>query len=218
MLNMDFAKTVVVETAAQEWSASPMPKVLRKPLAREDAERGHATSVVCYEPGASFYSHNHPGGEEILVLDGVFSDETGDFGEATYFRNPPGFVHAPFSRHGCLIFVKLHQFAEGDLTRVAIKTDQQKFLPEVDGIEKLPLHEFGSEQVSLIKVKSGTQVVIEDSRGVELFLLRGALRVAGVASDLRLFGWLRTPQKIVAHANQDTLLWLKTGHLGAVQD
>ena len=112
MLNMDFSKRVVVNTADEEWVASPRAGVWRKPLAREEAEQGHATSIVRYDAGASFSVHDHPLGEEILVLDGVFSDETGDYPAGTYLRNPEGFRHAPFSKEGCVILVKLHQFQE----------------------------------------------------------------------------------------------------------
>ena len=52
MLNMDFSQRVVIKTATQAWQPSPMPGVSRKPLAREDAERGHATSIVRYDPSA----------------------------------------------------------------------------------------------------------------------------------------------------------------------
>ena len=49
MLNMDFSKKVVVRTTEEEWVPSPAGGVLRKPMAREEAERGHATIVVRYE-------------------------------------------------------------------------------------------------------------------------------------------------------------------------
>ena len=112
MLNMNFNEQVVIKTHEQDWVASPKPGVWRKPLAREDAERGHATSVVKFDPGAAFSEHDHPLGEEILVLSGTFSDHTGDYPAGTYIRNPKGFVHAPFSKEGCILFVKLHQFSK----------------------------------------------------------------------------------------------------------
>ena len=62
-----------------------------------------------FAEGASFAAHDHPEGEEILVLDGVFSDERGDWPEGSYLLNPEGFQHAPFSVEGCLLFVKLRQ-------------------------------------------------------------------------------------------------------------
>ncbi len=107
MLNMNFAERVVIEAAAQDWQPSPAAGVWRKPLAREYREQGHATSIVRYEPGSRFNTHPHPKGEEILVLEGVFSDETGDYPAGNYLRNPPGSSHAPFSEQGCIIFVKL---------------------------------------------------------------------------------------------------------------
>lgn len=54
MLNLDFAKRVIIETAKQEWVDSPASGVRRKLLEREEAERGRATSIVEYKPGASF--------------------------------------------------------------------------------------------------------------------------------------------------------------------
>ena len=123
MLHMDFSQRVVIATHQSEWLASPMPGVWRKLLAREEAEGGHATSIVRYDPGSSFKRHEHPGGEEILVLDGTFSDQTGDYPAGTYFRNPEGFSHAPFSEPGCVLFVKLHQFQPGDDRHVVIDTN-----------------------------------------------------------------------------------------------
>ena len=114
MINMDFSQRVVINSNDQDWVASPMAGVWRKPLAREDVERGHATSIVRYEAGARFSEHDHPLGEEILVLEGTFSDQTGDYKAGTYFRNPEGFRHAPFSEEGCVILVKLHQFQHDD--------------------------------------------------------------------------------------------------------
>lgn len=34
--------------------------------------------------------HTHVGGEEYLVLEGVFSDENADYPTGTYVRNPMG--------------------------------------------------------------------------------------------------------------------------------
>ena len=124
MINMDFTKRVVIHANEQCWQESPLPGVWRKPLARENRESGHATSIVRYDAGAKFSRHNHPLGEEIFVLSGTFSDETGDFPAGSYFRNPKGFTHAPFSLHGCELLVKLHQFSELDNQRICVDTKQ----------------------------------------------------------------------------------------------
>ena len=97
MLNMDFSQRIVIDSAQAAWQPSPAAGIERKLLEREEAERGRATSIVRYAAGSRFNTHEHPLGEEIFVLDGVFSDETGDYPAGTYLRNPPGSAHAPFS-------------------------------------------------------------------------------------------------------------------------
>jgi anti-sigma factor ChrR (cupin superfamily) len=120
-LNGDLDARVVVDAKALPWTDSPSRTVRRRRLHRVGApESGQVTSIVRYEPGSTFPAHDHPDGEEILVLEGVFSDEHGDWPAGTYLLNPEGFRHAPFSREGCLLFVKLRQFPGRDRRHVAI--------------------------------------------------------------------------------------------------
>ena len=113
-LNTDLSRRVSVDTQAMDWTQSPGGHVLRKRVHLSGlAESGQVTSVVRYKAGARFPAHDHPGGEEILVLDGVFSDEHGNWPEGTYLLNPEGFRHGPFSEQGCTLFVKLRQFPAG---------------------------------------------------------------------------------------------------------
>ena len=106
MLNMDFSQRVIVPTREQEWQPSPAAGVERKPLAREEAERGHATSIVRYKPGSSFKRHEHPLGEEILVLSGEFCDEHGRYPEGTWMRSPHLSQHHPFVDQETVIWVR----------------------------------------------------------------------------------------------------------------
>ncbi len=170
MLNMDFSRRVVIRTRDLPWQPSPRPGVWRKPLAREEAERGHATSIVRYDPGASFQRHGHPLGEEILVLEGTFSDEHGDFGAGTYFRNAPGSGHAPFSKEGCTLLVKLHQFLPDDGAQVCVDTSAATWLADEAGIEAIPLHRFAGERVALMKWRAGAARTLPSSsrRGGDL--------------------------------------------------
>ena len=217
MLNMDFSRRVVINTRTAPWQPSPMAGVWRKPLAREDAESGHATSVVRYEPGARFASHPHPGGEEILVLEGTFSDQHGDFGPGSYLRNPPGSSHAPFSVEGCVLFVKLHQFAPGDTTTVRIDTTTAKWLPGQGGLQVMPLHDFEAEHVALVKWPAGERFVPHQHwGGEEIFVLSGEF----IDENGRYPAgtWLRSPHCRTHHpyVESETVIWVKVGHLGKV--
>lgn len=214
MLNMDFTQTVVIDTNTLTWTDSPAAGVMRKPLAREEAERGHATSVVRYDAGARFSHHNHPLGEEILVLAGTFSDETGHYPAGSYLRNPPGSGHAPFSEEGCTLLVKLHQFSERDLTPVRINTRTAPWLPGIGGLQVMPLHEFEHEHVALVKWPARER--FQPHRhfgGEEIFVLSGEFRdehgryPAGT--------WMRSPHMSQHHpfVDEETVIWVKTGHL-----
>jgi len=216
MLNMDMEKSVFIDTTELGWQASPREGVWRKPLAREDAERGHATSIVRFDPDSRFSEHGHPLGEEVLVLEGVFSDHTGDFKKGSYFRNPPGFAHAPFSLGGCTLFVKLHQFLPADKRRVCInyleEGDDQQWRDHGD-YQSLLLHEFESESVRLIRSSSIAASCTIDDDGVEILVVEGGIEQSGVSYGPG--AWLRRTQ---ANTNAislagDSLLWVKTGHL-----
>ncbi len=214
MLNMDLGKRVVIQTTQQEWVASPMPGVWRKPLAREDAERGHATSIVRYDPGARFSAHDHPLGEEILVLEGVFSDETGDYPAGTYFRNPEGFRHAPFSVEGCVLLVKLHQFQTDDTEHVVIDTHTAPFQPEAGNLQALTLHTHGSEQVAMVRWPAGEHFQAHSHfAGEEIYVLSGELK--DEHGSYPKGTWIRSPHlsKHNPFADEDTLIWVKVGHL-----
>lgn len=214
MLNMDFSRPVVVDTRDQEWQPSPRAGVWRKPLAREEAERGHATSIVRYDPGSHFHAHDHPLGEEILVLEGTFSDETGDYHSGTYFRNPEGFRHAPFSDEGCVILVKLHQFQSGDDAHVVIDTQTNPWRPGLGNLEVMPLHEFKGESTALVRWPAGEKFQPHQHfGGEEIYVISGEF--------IDEFGrypagtWLRSPHRSehFPYVEEDTVIWVKVGHL-----
>ena len=121
MLNMNFDEVAIVAAGTQPWVHSPADGVARVKLEREAEESGHVTSFVRFDAGASFPLHDHPQGEEIYVMQGIFSDENGDYPAGTYLRNPPGSRHTSFSREGCTIFVKLNQFSDGDRATVELQ-------------------------------------------------------------------------------------------------
>ena len=115
-LNADFSKRAAVHAAGIPWVPSPMAGVDRRMLDRIGEEVARATSIVRYAPGSHFSPHTHGGGEELLVLEGEFSDEFGGFPAGSYIRNPPTSRHTPRSGPGCVLLVKLWQFDLADRT------------------------------------------------------------------------------------------------------
>ena len=214
MLNMQFDKTVIVNTAEMEWEASPMAGVWRKPLAREAAEHGHTTSVARYDANSHFSSHPHPKGEEIFVLDGVFSDENGDYPAGTYIRNPPGSSHSPFSEQGCELLVKLDQFDPLDDISLRIDTNSTAWLPGENDVRVMPLHYYETEMVALYKWPAGARYdQHQHFGGEEVFVLSGTL--FDEYGEYPAGTWIRYPHNSehYPYVEEETVIWIKTGHL-----
>ncbi|MGO1118330.1 cupin domain-containing protein [Rhodovibrionaceae bacterium A322] len=94
---------VRVFTDQESWSPGLVPGLEVMPLF---SGAGEQVALVRWAPGTQFNPHIHPEGEEILVLEGTFEDEQGQYPKGTWLRNPPGSVHHPFSKEGCTILVK----------------------------------------------------------------------------------------------------------------
>ena len=191
-IRADLAVSAVVPASAHRWVASPEPGVERVMLDRIGDEVAVATSLVRYRPGSKFATHRHDRGEEFLVLDGVFADEHGRYPRGWYVRNPPGTAHAPFSDEGCLLFVKLRQFAARDDQPLAVDTDAFSTVVANGTTQGRLLHRFGGEVVELLAGGSGAAHVFAPAEAVrEVLVLTGVVDVA----DARLspLGWFRAP-------------------------
>lgn len=214
MFNMDFSKKVVININEQEWINSPAGGVNRIPLEREEAEFGHTTSIVEYKAGAFFDKHSHPMGEEIFVLEGIFSDENGDYKAGTYIRNPKGSSHTPFSKEGCRIFVKLNQMSPDDLNQVVIDTNNQNWVKGQGNLEVLPLHSFMHEGTALVKWPAN-ETFIQHTHfgGEEVFVLKGEF--IDEHGNYPAGTWIRSPH-LSSHlpfVKEETVILVKTGHL-----
>lgn len=218
-LNTDFSQRVVLHAADAVWVPSPMPGVSRRMLDRQGGELARATSLVRYAPGSRFSRHVHDGGEEILVLEGVFTDETGDHPAGTYLRNPPGSSHAPSSEPGCLLYVKLRHFAPDDTASVRIDTRTATWEPTASpDLWVLPLHQHGGVRTLLMRSAPNAWFDTHSHPGgEEILVLDGVLR-----DDLGCYPshtWIRSP-RWSRHAPHTTgegaLSFVKLGQLGPV--
>lgn len=212
-INADFAQIARLSTTELPWTASPSPGVERRMLDRVGAEVARATSLVRYAPDSRFPVHVHHGGEEFLVLAGTFEDDEGVYPAGTYVRNPPGTSHAPWTREGCELFVKLQQFDPADRERRVIDTLHATFVAgEVPGATYLPLHRFADELVSLERWAAGAASgPLPCPGGAEILVLSGRLEEpVGPAGT-----WIRLPPgaTLELRAAEATRFYWKRGHL-----
>jgi anti-sigma factor ChrR (cupin superfamily) len=211
---MDFLKNVVINTREQEQLPSSSNGVLRKFLEREEQESGRATSIVQYLPGSKFTKHTHKAGEEIFVLEGIFSDENGDYPAGTYIRNPPGSSHSPFSKNGCIIFVKLNHFQSGDDQRITVNTKKSNWSQGFGGLKVMPLHSFQTETTALVKWPKGEKFINHTHfGGEEILVLSGKFK--DEFGEYPKGTWLRN-KHLSQHrpwVDEETIILVKTGHL-----
>ncbi|MDX1422182.1 MAG: cupin domain-containing protein [Kiloniellales bacterium] len=216
-LNTDFTRRVVMHTAEMDWQASPSPTVWRKRLDLIDGEFSRVTSVVRYAPDSSFHTHGHPAGEEILVLEGVFSDEHGDYPAGSYLLNPKGFRHTPFSREGCVLFVKLCQYGGDGRDKIAVDTGAEPWMAgDRPGQEVLPLYSdiAWPETMCLERLAPGTALPRDVAPGgKEVFVLEG--RLEDEDGSYGPGSWLRLPpgEGHAPRSDEGCTYYVKRGHL-----
>lgn len=103
-MQADDSARVVIDTQQAPWLPGLVQGLNVKPLSEFAGEH---TALVHWAPGTVFTPHRHWGGEEIYVIEGVFQDEHGRYPPGTWMRSPHLSQHAPFSKEGCTIFVKV---------------------------------------------------------------------------------------------------------------
>jgi len=189
-------------------------------LDRVGGEVARATSIVRYAPGSRFSPHVHSGGEEFIVLEGVFQDEDGDFPAGSYIRNPPQSRHTPGSKPGCTIFVKLWQFDLADRTQVRVDTGKMPYVRTVQrpDVEIMPLFRDAREEVRLERWPPTTRISLPVPGGAEFFVLDGAFYEGDEAYEAQ--SWLRLPPGARLDALSGSWgcrVWVKTGHLSHPQ-
>lgn len=210
-INDDMEHPVLLNTTSFDWIASPAAGVDRRMLFRIGDEVARATSIVRYAPGSQFPRHVHSGGEEILVLEGTFQDEHGDYPAGSYFRNPPGTFHVPASVDGCTIFVRLWQFRKGDRTQIVRQPGEGEpadLRPGATSARVLFRDE--AEEVRIEEWQAAAMVIVPNPHGLEFLVMSGSLTVDGIVLGLQ--AWGRLPSGVALEAAvsaSGATLWLK---------
>lgn len=215
-LHANLSQRAVVHAGQQAWLASPMPGVERRMLHRVGAEVAQATTIVRYAPGSKFSAHTHTGGEEFLVLDGVFQDEYGDYPAGSYIRNPPQTAHTPGAALGCTIFVKLWQFDPRDRTRIIAQTNKLARVRDAHRpwVQVSPLYRDEREDVRLEQWEANHRVSLDLPKGGEFLVLEGRFNEGGESFAAQ--SWLRLPSGSRLEADtgaQGASVWVKLHHL-----
>jgi quercetin dioxygenase-like cupin family protein len=100
--------TQFVRSHQTEWRPLNEPGVsgvFVKALRFDEETRRAPTILLKFEAGATYPAHNHPGGEEVYVLEGDLKLGKDHLYAGDYLYTPPDGKHAVWSENGCVALV-----------------------------------------------------------------------------------------------------------------
>jgi anti-sigma factor ChrR (cupin superfamily) len=220
LINADFSQIATVQPQDYQWITSPGGEVERVMLDRIGEESARATSLVKYLPQTTFPKHQHPNGEEILVLSGVFTENSNThYPTGWYMRNPHNSSHVPSSEEGALIFVKLRQMSQTEIVPVRINTNDSTNWKELDGRFICPLFQAENEHTYLEKLESHKSLIYDIAKGIEILVMSGTLYLTQENQAQEQYdagSWIRIPPDTHVHFQAgatSATLYIKTDHL-----
>lgn len=107
--------TQLVRSHQTEWKPLSEPGVsgVYVKVLRFDQDTHRAPSILLkFEAGATYPAHNHPGGEEIFVIEGDIKLGKDHLQAGDYLYTPPNGKHAVWSENGCVVLVNVPQAVE----------------------------------------------------------------------------------------------------------
>lgn len=213
-INPDISKRVVIRQETLHWTDAPSPGIRHRMLERGASDASRTTAIVEFAPGSSLRSDCEYG-EEIVVLDGVISDESESYRKGDYLKNPPGSSHVYESASGCLLFVKSQHLETGEDRRIVVQTSSRPWYQGlVDGLSVMPLSEFGARHTALVRWAHGTRFnAHRHFGGEEIYVLEGVF--ADEFGKYPAGTWMRSPH-LSAHcpySMEGCTILVKTGHL-----
>lgn len=217
-INSDISQRVVIQQNIVPWLVTPWAGVQYRMLEGGADDAARATMIIKYAPGSSLHSACEYG-EEIVVLDGVLSDEFGSYSKGDYIKSPPGSAHAYESAAGCMLFVKQQHLEIEEDQRILVKTASCPWYQGlVDGLSVMPLSEFGTRHTALVRWAQGTRFnAHRHFGGEEIYVLEGVF--ADEFGKYPEGTWMRSPH-LSAHcpySMEGCTILVKTGHLLPMQ-
>lgn len=214
-VNDDFSQRIVMHGSQIPWEEAAAG-LYRQRLDRVVGNYERATTIVRCDSNCVISSHEHNGGEELLVLEGTYEDEYGSWPKGSYVRNPPGSIHSPHSDSGCIVFMKLWQFDPYDRSYIHTNINKLEYIEPRKrlGVAVASLYQSSHESVRIEKWSPHAHIEFASDGGAEVFIIEGSVTEA--CDHLKRHSWLRMPAsgQVSATAGPDgALVWVKTNHL-----
>lgn len=204
-INADYEKAIFVEESSLLWQKdenSISKKIFSK---SEDKE----TALIKFDKASNLKNSSQINSVEIFVLDGIYSNEFGDFEKGTYLKLPKEDESKVFSKEGCEIFRKKNYPQIKD-EKIIVDTSNSFWRPGQGNLQVMPL----SEQTALVKWPKD-EIFIPHTHwgGEEILVLKGEFK--DEHGSFKIGTWIRSPHLSSHHpyVKEETIILVKTGHM-----
>ena len=215
-INYDIDKKIVVHADRANWRRDPSGMMDLLYLDLVDSEKSVATMLMRLRKRALLPVETLNGGKELLVLEGDFQDERGNYPVGSYMRFPPGSRQEPYSDNGGLLFAKTWQFSPRDRAHVNIDAySQYRLAPRKrPGVQIQHLFGDNREDVRIEHWDANHRIVLNQCNGLEVFVLSGGFFEPSTV--YKKHSWLRLPPNQPLRAivgDKGARVFIKEGHL-----
>lgn len=206
-MNDKYEKKALINTNDLEWSNNKLKGVSKKLLSKINNEE---TAIIKIEENCKLNTNSNTNSVEILVLEGTYINEYGEFKSGTYLRlssEDEALVIA--GKIGCIIFRKVNHFND-ESENIIIDTNNTLWLKGHGNLGVMPLF----EQTALVKWPKNEKFIPHKHwGGEEIFVLEGTFM-----DEYGMYPkgtWIRSPHlsEHFPYVEDETIIFVKTGHL-----
>ncbi len=204
-MNSDYEQRIPLDTKTLEWQTIENKNIFKKVLSFKDEAE---TAFVKMKKNTILNRHSKINSVELLVLEGTYINEFGEFREGAYLRLPKEDESFVKTTEGCTIFRKINYF--NDEYKVIIDTQSSPWLSGQGNLEVIPLY----EHTALVKWPKGERFIPHKHWGGEEILVLKGVFMDEHGTYPKGY-WIRSPHlsQHYPYVEEETIIFVKTGHL-----
>lgn len=205
MINVEYDKPICLDEANLKWQNDDILNCSKKIFSLDSDKE---TSLIKIDENSTFFNSKRINSVEVFVLEGVYSNEFGDFKRGTYLKLPKEDESRIHSK-GCEIFKKIN-YQQNIIETSIVDTSDTLWLQGQGNLEVMPL----SNQTALVKWPRN-EIFVPHTHwgGEEIFVLKGTFM--DEHGQFKIGTWIRNPHLSRHHpyVEEETIIFVKTGHL-----
>lgn len=205
-ININYDEVITIEENALNWEYDKNTNIYKKVFSKDENKE---TSLIKIDKNSTFKNSQNTNSIEIFVLDGIYSNEYGDFPQGTYLKLPKEDESKISSKISCEVFKKTN-YNQIKEEKIVVDTNTSFWSPGQGNLQVMPL----SEQTALVKWPKN-EVFIPHTHwgGEEILVLKGEF--IDEHGTYKMGTWIRNPHLSNHHpyVKEETIILVKTGHM-----